>query len=269
MRANEKPFYGPVSFQSYLRANHLSNKDTARYISVQSLDGLAPELRAANTMVFRLGCGEGERGTNFALVRCVLGWDDYFFIDEVIFGASPIERHSVSENLAYLRVFQYLPRYTETTLVNLALASGVLSRALNLDPSSVPFPATGQGTYTFAVTANQSIPVTWAHNNGQVEIDAVFVASRGGSDTVFVVESKASAKYGSLSKHKLAYPLLALRTTIPPELPIVGVYLRALKHEYGFRFSIAECQFDEGSTAIASLSSVSRGVYELYGFDCA
>ena len=86
MRATNNKEYKPCSFQGYLSKNNLSNKDTAQNISIDSLKKLDRELRTNNTMVFRLGSQQGDKGTYFGLAKCVNGWNDYFLIDEEIFG---------------------------------------------------------------------------------------------------------------------------------------------------------------------------------------
>src|SRR5581483_9267240 len=91
MEAGSAATFGPLSFQGYLSSNAFADKNTWQHISVDSLRRLAPELRAANTMVFRLGSPDGEKHTHFGLARCVGGWSDYFFLDEELFASAKPE----------------------------------------------------------------------------------------------------------------------------------------------------------------------------------
>ena len=69
METSRAPTFGPRSFQGYLVENGLLAQNTWQHISVDNLRRLAPELREANTMVFRLGSPEGEKHTHFGLWR--------------------------------------------------------------------------------------------------------------------------------------------------------------------------------------------------------
>jgi hypothetical protein len=164
-----------------------------------------------------------------------------------------------------LFVFTLLPKFTETSLVNLAMASGLLSHALQLDYEALPSaPATGQGTYSFTFSPHADLNVTWAHTRGQVEIDAAFIAKREGNETLFVVEAKAGDEFDSLAKHKLLFPALALRNGIPEYMPLVPVYIRALRRSDGFHFYVAECILSHAADGIVSLAGlVPRAVCHL------
>jgi hypothetical protein len=253
----------PQPFRSYaIEAGH-PGVDTASCISVQTLRGLDAELRDAGVMVFRLGTRMG-RHTEFGLARCVGDWGDYFFIDEEVFGnlGSPIRIGD--DDAANLLVFRLLPKYTETSLVNLALASGVLSRALAIDEQGAPIvSATGQGTYSFEVCPHRAIERTWHHHRGQVEVDAAFIGNRRGTPTLFVVEAKLSDGLDSLAKSKLAYPMLALSDGVPSGMPIVGVYLRVVRRPGHFDFYVAEGLFADDRRDVASLTLRGVGRFEI------
>jgi hypothetical protein len=246
----------PRLFKEYLKSNDLPARDTATLISIQSYDRMSAELRTAGVFVFRLGSPTGLTGTQFALARHVSGWDDYFFMDQKIF-ANPTKLPDIKID-DRLRIFEVLAATTETSLVNLAIASGALSAALNIDfsPSQIVH-TTAQGTYDFQIWPHPDISTRWSHINGQVEIDAAFIAKRSGKDTLFVVEAKVSKSLESLAKSKLAYPIFAVRQQLSvsnSDIPVVGVYLRAIRGpDQGYDFYIAECEFADPGEAVASL----------------
>lgn len=242
MRDQAERVFGPMSFQGYLAQNGFGDSNTAKHISVQSVRGLAAELRDAATMVFRLGSPSGQKHTHFALAKCINGWDDYFLLDDQVFGGCQPELF-VPVSLRQLFAFSLLPKFTETSLVNLAIASGLLSHALALDDEVLPSaPATGQGTYSFAFLPHEVLKVEWQHAKGQVEIDAAFVAKRQGVETLFVIEAKSSDELDSLAKHKLAFPVQAMRMSVPNHMSVTPVYIRAVGRSDGIHFYIAECE---------------------------
>ena len=245
----------PRSFVKYAKQTGFSNVKTADAISVQTLRNLAPELRSAGVMVFRLGSTTGTKGTVFGLAKHTGSWDEYFLLDENVFAGCQI--HPVAGKREGMRIFDILPRSTETSLVNVAVASGILNAALQIDSkSSAIINATAQGIYTFDVRPHQDLGVCWLHNSGQVEIDGAFVAKRNGVETIFVVEAKVSSNFESLAKHKIAYPMLAIEKNLKERTPIVGVYLRVLRKPSGFEFFVAECQFSSFQREISSLRPV-------------
>lgn len=261
MATTGSAFHAPMSFQAYLTEAGLRAADTARHISVQSLADLNPELREAGIMVFRLGVPPGGKHTHFALARALSGWGDYFVLDHDVFAQMSPTLHCSLTDSAPLQAFSLLPKFTETSLVNLAVASGLLAKALSLDSNSLPsVPATGQGTYSFPFTPHSEIPTgEWQHIAGQVEIDAVFVGSRAGQKTVFVVEAKAGPP-ASLAKHKLAYPIWALHAALPASVSVVGVYLRSYQIETALHFLVAECQATLG-LPLSSITTRGLGHY--------
>ena len=255
MAQNNSDVFGPTSFQQYVLTNGMGNAPTAPSISVDNLSRLAPALRNANVMVFRLGQEERTRNTKFALARVKGGWSDYFLLDEEIFGSTAPEVFIPSGSARDLFVFQLLPTLTETSLVNLALASGLLGTALRLDEPDRPIiPATGQTVFSFKFQPHPSIETIWNHDRGQVEIDALFTAKRQGKETLFLVEAKSSSDISSLAKHKLVYPLLALRQHIPSYFDIVPVYLRVLHVGKSLHFLVSECAIE--TKPVMSLASL-------------
>lgn len=246
----------PRSFNEYKRAQGYPQADTAASISVDSLSRLDSELRSARAMVFRLGSPVGTKGTQFALAKYVSDWSDYFLDDERLAeGVATEEHHSGNEH--DLLAFQLLPALTEVSVVNLALASGLLGCALGIeDPSRPIIPATGQSTFSFSVRPHADYQVVWEHDNGQIELDAVFVARRGVKKLLFVVEAKCGECLGTLAKHKLVYPLLALRQSIPEGFEIVPVYLRVLKLAGQLQFRVTECRVNESENQVVAISSL-------------
>jgi hypothetical protein len=237
--------FGPRPFQPYLKEYPGTLRDTAQSISVDRFERLSPKLREAGVMVFRLGQVEGQNYSKFALARHKNGWDDYFFFDDKLFSSIKPEMFIPTVPVSDLYVFQLLPTLTETSLVNLALVSGLLGTALQFDDPYRPIvPATGQSTFSFEVRPNSSIDATWGHDRGQVEIDALFTARRRGKDTLFLVEAKNSKGLGTLAKHKLVYPMLALRGHVPSFFELVPVYLRIIHDNNLLHFLVCECSFE-------------------------
>lgn len=262
MQGNE--FLAPRPFVPYARSQGFPEVKTADCISVQNYQMLAQELKEANTMVFRLGYESGSQAS-FALAKHTGTWADYFLIDDLIFKDCKILTAVIRQES--LRIFDFLPRATETSLVNLAAASGLLQQALQLDDEKNPLVcATAQGAYNFEVRPHHNLAAVWNHKRGQVEIDGAFIAKQGGQETLFVVEAKVSSKFSSLSKHKVAYPMLAIEgetdfSKTEPTMPVVGVYLRVIREQSRFEFYVAECRFSSVQREIASLAAHPIGAY--------
>jgi hypothetical protein len=234
--------FGPTSFQGYAKQHGYNvSRKTCELISKDAIESLPMELRASQSMVLRLGSAADGRGTAFAIVK-VPDLRDFFLMHEKVFSNEP-ETFSATGSETNLMAFRLLPKLTETSLVNLALASGVLGSALQIDSTSqVLVPATGQSTYSFTFQPHQSVPTSLTHNRGQVEIDALFFAPRNGKECLFLVEAKTGNGRQSLAKHKLVYPVLALRREIPRAIPIVPVYLHVERSDREYRFHVAECE---------------------------
>ncbi len=251
--------YGPEIFRTYCRRHGL-RADTATTISVDHIRTLSKELREANTMVLRLGTGHGDddaRGqTAFALIRhedCSLA--PFFLIDDHIFTGRP-ETFIPDRSMRALFPFGLLPKLSETSLLTLAHASGLMAEALGCDDSSIHMiPATGAGTYSFRFTVGTDQPHALDHIAGQVEIDSVCIGVREGRNHVIVTEAKRGP-FDSIAKHKLAYAVWAVRSNIPDDIPIIPVYLRVTDTNQGLEFNVAECAIDDGREGVPSLHSV-------------
>ena len=88
MAASSHATYGPRLFRSYCEEHGLGKPDTAQSISIDKLSALAPSLRNAETMVFRLGRHEGS-GTSFGLARASSGdVREFFLLDEACLAAT-------------------------------------------------------------------------------------------------------------------------------------------------------------------------------------
>ena len=161
MRKEGSLTFGPMEFNRYLRECHLGAVRTWASISIDSIDRLPSELRNSRCMVFRLGAAENGDGTQFALARCIDGWSDYFLIDDDIFSACAIEPYRSSRSPQDLLAFELLPQLTESSYVNLAIASGLMGYALGIDEGQALIPATSQSAATFEVRAHREIPGGW------------------------------------------------------------------------------------------------------------
>jgi hypothetical protein len=241
--------YGPQGFQEYAAQHGVSAPKTADRISINHYDQLPASLKAAQTMVLRLGAGEGGK-TNFALVR-VQDVRDFFLFD-----AQPAAAQTYLSPASMRDLVGYtILRPSETTMVNLAFASGLLAHALGLDDEgALAAPARGVLRSTFTFAAHSTLDHQLTHNNGQVEIDAVFIGRRDRSDIMFVIEAKLSP--APLAKHKLAYPVMAVAPSVPADIPIVPVYIRAQRDDAGYRFHVAECAFPDPRQTLSSLDQL-------------
>ena len=233
--------FKPINFQNYADQNHLQVKGTAQYISVQSFSDLAAELKENQVMVFRLGSKKGEIGTSFGLAKVIESWTDYFLFDEDIFNNSP----KVSEKIDWLNEkylpFRLIPKLTETSHVNLALATRVIQRAFGFQISDFFIPATGRGSYSFEVRPHEQLPDIWEHHLGQVEIDSLLVGIRDGQNHLLVIEAKSGKYPDSLAKYKLVYPVLSILPALPKGFVITPIYIRIYETENSITFFMAEC----------------------------
>lgn len=253
--ANEKlDTYGPVSFKEYLEKHELDkSKNTAQCISIDSVKSLAKELRDAGVMVFRLGARPEANTTHFALAKCSKGWDDFFLDDRKLISAAAPKVFAPSTSPRRLFAFQLLPKLTENSLVHLAVASGLLQDALGIDEDHEQVvPATGQSTFTFQILPKSHMPEPWDHIKGQVEVDALFSGRREGEECLFLVEAKSGDPNGTLAKHKLCYPLAALRKEVPNHIKIVPVYLKTWPEREGQHFLVTECTHGNNDPVVIS-----------------
>jgi hypothetical protein len=247
----------PRSFQDYVAETRVGNKRTAQYISINSISDLTTELKKSGYMVFRLGSPKGSRNTEFVLAKAVESWNDYFFIDEEIFSASELQVFLPNAPIRSLFAFQLLPTLTETSLVNLAMASGLLTEALGIEQENhQSIPATGQSVFTFDFQPTSYSSKVITHNQGQVEIDALFVGKRKGKECLFVIEAKSGKELNSLAKHKLLYPMLALQDSIPAYMEVIPVYLRTISKEGCIEFNIAECSIPRENGVFGALNQL-------------
>lgn len=246
--------YGPESFRDYIGniGEDSNNYRTAAEISIDTKRDLANELRQNHTMVLRLGSAPEGLGTQFALVRVTDHLDD-FFINEDEFNLDNRTELDYSPDGAdidslrreaqdMLSAYRLLSRFSESSLVNLALSTGILSRALNLDVEQIgTAPMTIASTFDFKFEPHPAQPTVVHHNNGQVEIDALVTTRRNGKRVLIVVEAKTGTKR-SLAKHKLFYPMMGVQVDVSESVTdIIPVYLRAQPTNRGILYNIYEC----------------------------
>jgi len=238
-KSNEN-YWGPISFQHYLTVNKLPKKNTAQYISIDSIERLYPTLRENDVMVFRLGASQSERekGTQFALVKAPLL--DFFI--EVPDNNKP--RTFIPDvGIRDLYAYRLLPTLSERSLVNLAIDSGLLPDALELDSIPSSSAVTGQSTFTFQLKLHSDISKVFTHNKGQVEFDSVFLGRRNSKEALFVVEAKI--KRGNIAKHKLIYSILSLAERIPSDIEIVPIFINIEINEMSYIYNILECSLPD------------------------
>ncbi len=257
LAASGESLFGPRSFREYVSEHGIDGRvRTAQHISIDSLAAVPSELEAADVMVLRMGSAPDATGTAFVLLEAPKGVEQFFLEDEALFSDVEPARFESPVPADQLRSFDLLPSLSETSLVNLGLASGVMSEALALDTSRALLPpATGQSTFTFEVrpASHCHDPVT--HRNGQVEIDTLLTERRDGTPTLFVIEAKTGPR-ASLASHKLVYPLLAVAPAVGLEVEIVPVYLRCRALEDVVRFDIAECEFPDPRERLAGVDEL-------------
>lgn len=258
MQRDGQRTYGPTSFRDYIDEQGLASTGrTPRYISVNSVAQLDEELRVAETMVLRMGSAPEGTGTQFLLVRAELTIGEFFLLDRDAFGDAEPEPFVPTVDQEATIAFQLLPQLSETSLVNLGLASGVLSEALDLDRDGAQMPpATGRSTFTFEVQPHSSISETFQHRQGQVEIDTLFAERRNGQRVLFVIEAKTGTSTSSLAKHKLVYPVLAIADEVPDEFDIVPVYIRASQEGEQMTYRIAECEMPDPREATVGVDEI-------------
>jgi hypothetical protein len=238
--------FGPTSFLRYIEDHKLPKVGTAPTISVDHLERLDPALRRSSVMVLRLGAATDGPGTQFALVSTPGRLADFFLHDTAIFGDEPPEPFEPVVSLDSLRPYGIFPVLTETSMVNLAFASGLIGYALGLDlPYPTAAPATGSSTYPFRFRPHSAMAGEVEHRHGQVEIDAVFVGRRQGRPHLFILEAKSGSDTRTLAKHKLVYPALALGPYISPEIPIVPVYVRIDTKGDQVLYHVVECRLPD------------------------
>lgn len=140
-----------------------------------------------------------------------------------------------------LASYRLLPTFSESTLVNLALSTDLLSRALELDVNRIgTAPTTIASTFDFTFRPHRRLEQSVDHNNGQVEIDACVSTRRDGERLMLAIESKMG-RHRELAKHKVFYPCAALSGVTDAVDRVVSVYLHACRTDAGFEYTIHEC----------------------------
>jgi hypothetical protein len=269
LKFTESQFSLPQSYKIYKEKNNINSRImTAAVISIDFLDKLDPELRANNFMVFRLGSPRGTSSTHFALSKNINGWGDYFLDEEVLYKEIKPEIYKLdSLEINKFFAFTLLPKLTETSLVNLCFATGIMNKALSLDSENHQIiPATCQSIFDFDVIPHKLLDAKWQHQKGQVEIDALFYGERNGIKELYLVESKFGDSHSTLAKHKLVYPYLAIKKNIPNDIKIVPIYLKTNRAGNDINFKITECEFKHGSEAISELVAKKSHHYVIENF---
>ena len=266
LQSQDRAFFGPYSFKDYLREYEFSTRlKTPEHISIDHFEKLPRSLRDSDTMILRLG-EAGSRasgrdsdgtGTQFGLVRVEGQLESFFLFDSKLFEKVPLETFLTPAGQHQLFPFYLLRSTSEANLVNFAFASGLISKALNLDANQeVIIPSTGRSRYSFSFRPHTTIDRVVEHVKGQVEIDSLFVSKRNNIQSLFVLEAKVGEKYKSLAKHKLLYPILSILKDVPIDMPIIPIYLKFILDDEGLHFKMAECHIDvKKQIALDQLSS--------------
>jgi hypothetical protein len=218
-------------------------------------------------MIFRLGSVPNGRKTQFAVVRLPdEGIEGFFFDDEDLFGTSAPKQFTPKCSPERLQVFRILGALTEQSTIRMGFQAGLFSQALQLDDKErLIVPASGNSSYTFEMRPHPAISTAFTHRRGQVEIDGLFIAKREGQRLLFVLEGKKSNNFGTLPKHKLAYPIWAVAARVPDSIDaIVPIYVRMSQTDSGIDYHIAECAPVEPETmTVSGLQAVRSTTWKL------
>lgn len=250
--------HGPRSFATYLDEQGLDpGQYRAAALSVDTRSEVPDSLADRETMVLHLGRATDGPGAQFALVRVPGGLSD-FFLDEMAYPAD--DRVSIDytpdgddaaaldgEVRDLLAVSRSLPTFSARGFVNLALSTGLLSRALGLDAARVgtpPMPVAS--TFEFAFEPHPDRPTTLRYADGYLELDTLVTARRDGERVLLVVTARCGARQ-SVGKHTIAYPALAAESLSLDVDRVVPVSLRARPTAEGVRYSIYECSLPTGA----------------------
>jgi len=277
LREASNGIYGPRSFADYLREIGADpNHHRSATLSVDTRSQLPDRLAEADAMVLQLGRAADAPGPRFALVHVPDRLDD-FFLDERAF--PPDDR----ETLDYtpdgedapalgraardvLDVHRSLPTYSERGFVHLALSTGLLSRALDLDAPADLAPPTAASSFDFAFDPHPDRPTTLRYTGGHLELDAVVPARRNGERVLLAVAANCGGRV-ELAKHAVGYPALAAATLSVGVDRVVPVSLRARPTRGGVRYSVYEWSAlpDEGERqpCLAGFEVVGDSQYEL------
>ena len=247
--ADGMPWTLPQPWATYCDAAGFGGKraKTAAHISLQHRGDLKAELADASAMLLRVG-----RGT-FSLVRARAGVDDFFLPSR---HPEPREVETFLPDLSFSEWYQFhlLGSLIEANAVQFAVATGLFGHALGLDkPWPRVAPATSHSAYTFDFRPRRDLEACVLRYEGQVEIDAAFLAKRDGKWCFFVVEAKHGAKPYALAKHKLALAVHALAARgsgqsaesgrgIPADIPFVPVFVRSWSAGGMAHYEVLECE---------------------------
>lgn len=262
LAGKSRGLFGPVSFQDYLKEHGLPASGTAGSISIDSYERLPNDLKDNDTMVLRLGESSKRTGTQFCLIKSKGCLGDFFLMDKDVFSDKEGSTFLPSASIRQLFAYQLLPALSESSFVNLGLASGLVSFALGLSgQGGIAAPATGRSSFSFKLKAHTSLTDELEHRNGQVEIDALFVGTRHGKESLFIVEAKSNVSDKSLSKHKLVYPILAIAKEVPKDMPIVPVYIKIVEAPDGLHYHVVECEFPDPRKERRTLNELAAKVH--------
>lgn len=211
--------------------------------------------------------GRGHRGNRLRAGPPRRRARDLFLSDADLAASAAPETFLPTAPVLDLYPFHLLPQLSEPNVLSYAFASGLIADALSLDErGALPPPATGASSFTFRFRPHATTATVLEQAAGQVEVDAMFVAQRGGRPCLFVLEAKVGTSRPSLAKHKLAYPVLALAGALPPDMQVVPVYARFSRSETGLWVLVAECRFDgaRGPNAVPVLSGLTAHAIRLF-----
>ncbi|MFZ5950859.1 MAG: DUF6997 domain-containing protein [Candidatus Rifleibacteriota bacterium] len=237
-------FFPPTLYKQHQADSGIKGeRRTQATLSIHSLSSLNKALKAAHLMIFRLGYPKSQRDVYFGLAKSFSpDWSDYFFLDENIFQATKTEIFKPKIAPERLLAFKIVPAATESSIVNLSIASGAMAYALGLDDLDIVIPGTCQSTFSFSFSPHSQINTIWDHQNGQVEIDGLFIGRRNGKKIIFFIESKTDNST-NLAKHKIFYPMLSSKHKIPKGMGVSGVYLRGKILLDKVILQICECEY--------------------------
>ena len=264
---NEKKlqYYGPKSWISYIKENFLSYPGKGRtpeFISIDYLEKLDLDLKKNKLMIFRLGVGHKDvSGVSFLLVK-TNDFKNFFLYDSDLFDKTKLKKFKLNRNiLNKLHPFFWLKEYSETSLVNFGVSSGLLAHALLDKGENFVLPVTVKSTFSFNVRPLSTLNKEFKHIKGQVEIDAILFGKKDGEYKIFVIEAKNSrtGKYQlkTLAKHKLVYPILGyVNTEIPNNIEIIPVYLKTIVGKDFFEFNIAKCSLPDPRKIMPSIDEL-------------
>ena len=179
----------PQTFKGFLASQDLrTSKRTPEIISINGISDLQPELRENSYTILRLGIPDDAKTTQFSLVK-LASLSDGFFLDQPIFDSAVIGNFIPETSLRSLYPYHLLPKLTESSLLNLALRSGILAEALNIDPGiKLEFALEGIPPIRL-ISIHCHIIYRCSAQSWTVEIDSMFVARRQGQECI-VIEAK-------------------------------------------------------------------------------